>query len=143
VRSRGQRASEAPDPAYHQAPRGVPASDFFSENCSICREVRAIRLYGMASAKQNAPTINIALRGPLDASNKTRTFSCIVTRHRVNWLYWKWCGRRIAAFETLVRMIPFWHADAAFAHDSRQIRSNLRAQRPLEFRCFVAPPRNF
>ncbi len=57
------RAPEAPDPAYQQILKGIPAADFSAEELLyLPRNVRAHRLYGMSPVEQIALTINIALR---------------------------------------------------------------------------------
>ena len=57
------RAPEAPDPAYQQILKGVPAADFsVDELLYLPRNLRAHRLYGMSPVEQITPTINIALR---------------------------------------------------------------------------------
>jgi Phage portal protein len=57
------RAPEAPDPAYQQILKGVPAADFSVEELLyLPRNVRAHRLYGMSPVEQIALTVNIALR---------------------------------------------------------------------------------
>ena len=57
------RAPEAPDPAYQQILKGVPAADFSADELIyLPRNVRSHRLYGMSPVEQIALTINIALR---------------------------------------------------------------------------------
>jgi hypothetical protein len=57
------RVPEAPDPAYQQILKGIPAADFSVEELLyLPRNVRAHRLYGMSPVEQIALTINIALR---------------------------------------------------------------------------------
>jgi hypothetical protein len=57
------RAPEAPDPAYQQILKGIPAADFSAEELLyLPRNIRAHRLYGMSPVEQIALTINIALR---------------------------------------------------------------------------------
>jgi hypothetical protein len=57
------RAPEAPDPAYQQILKGVPAADFSAEELIyLPRNVRSHRLYGMSPVEQIALTVNIALR---------------------------------------------------------------------------------
>ena len=57
------RAPEAPDPAYQQILKGVPAADFSTEELIyLPRNVRAHRLYGFSPVEQIALTVNIALR---------------------------------------------------------------------------------
>jgi Phage portal protein len=57
------RAPEAPDPAYQQILKGIPAADFSADELLyLPRNVRAHRLYGMSPVEQIALTINIALR---------------------------------------------------------------------------------
>jgi hypothetical protein len=57
------RAPEAPDPAYQQILKGVPAADFSADELIyLPRNVRSHRLYGMSPVEQIALTVNIALR---------------------------------------------------------------------------------
>jgi portal protein len=57
------RAPEAPDPAYQQILKGVPAADFSADELIyLPRNLRAHRLYGMSPVEQIALTVNIALR---------------------------------------------------------------------------------
>jgi len=57
------RAPEAPDPAYQQILKGVPAADFSTEELLyLPRNLRAHRLYGFSPVEQIALTVNIALR---------------------------------------------------------------------------------
>jgi hypothetical protein len=57
------RAPDAPDPAYQQILKGIPAADFSAEELLyLPRNIRAHRLYGMSPVEQIALTINIALR---------------------------------------------------------------------------------
>jgi hypothetical protein len=57
------RAPEAPDPAYQQILKGIPAADFSAEELLyLPRNPRAHRLYGMSPVEQIAFTVNIALR---------------------------------------------------------------------------------
>jgi hypothetical protein len=57
------RAPEAPDPAYQQILKGIPAADFsVDELLYLPRNIRAHRLYGMSPVEQIALTINIAVR---------------------------------------------------------------------------------
>ena len=57
------RAPEAPDPAYQQILKGIPAADFSADELLyLPRNLRSHRLYGMSPVEQIALTINIALR---------------------------------------------------------------------------------
>jgi len=57
------RAPEAPDPAYQQILKGVPAADFSADELIyLPRNVRSHRLYGMSPVEQIALSVNIALR---------------------------------------------------------------------------------
>jgi portal protein len=57
------RTPDAPDPAYQQILKGVPAADFSAEELLyLPRNVRAHKLYGMSPVEQIALTVNIALR---------------------------------------------------------------------------------
>ena len=57
------RAPDAPDPAYQQILKGVPAADFSAEELLyLPRNLRSHRLYGMSPVEQIALTVNIALR---------------------------------------------------------------------------------
>jgi hypothetical protein len=57
------RAPEAPDPAYQQILKGVPAADFSADELIyLPRNLRSHRLYGMSPVEQIALTVNIALR---------------------------------------------------------------------------------
>jgi Phage portal protein len=57
------RSPDAPDPAYQQILKGIPAADFSAEELLyLPRNLRAHRLYGMSPVEQIAFTINIALR---------------------------------------------------------------------------------
>ena len=56
------RAPEAPDPAYQQILKGVPAADFSADKLIyLPRNLRSHRLYGMSPVEQIALTVNIAL----------------------------------------------------------------------------------
>jgi len=57
------RPPEAPDPAYQQILKGVPAADFSTEELLyLPRNARAHRIYGFSPVEQIALTVNIALR---------------------------------------------------------------------------------
>jgi hypothetical protein len=57
------RAPEAPDPAYQQILKGVPAADFSADELLyLPRNLRSHRLYGFSPVEQIALTVNIALR---------------------------------------------------------------------------------
>ena len=57
------RAPEAPDPAYQQILKGIPAADFSADELLyLPRNLRSHRLYGMSPVEQIALTVNIALR---------------------------------------------------------------------------------
>ncbi len=57
------RPPEAPDPAYQQILKGIPAADFSTEELLyLPRNPRIHRLYGMSPVEQIALTVNIALR---------------------------------------------------------------------------------
>jgi hypothetical protein len=57
------RSPDAPDPAYQQILKGIPAADFSAEELLyLPRNLRAHRIYGMSPVEQIALTINIALR---------------------------------------------------------------------------------